>query len=114
MGTLSSLVKATTPTTSPAVPPQYMPPAGFQQRNLALIQDVQQIPGQALRGRPLHNVQVVVGLVPPGGAVRRRAQAVTSGALPKGPPVQLLVCATCQQVLSAEDFRSHRTVHDPS
>lgn len=44
----------------------------------------------------------------------RRAQATTSGALPKVSGVQLLVCATCQQVLSAEDFRSHRTLHDPA
>lgn len=46
--------------------------------------------------------------------VRRRALATTSGALPKATNVQLLVCATCQQVLSAEDFRSHRTMHDPA
>lgn len=44
----------------------------------------------------------------------RRALATTAGALPKVSNVQLLVCATCQQVLSAEDFRSHRTLHDPA
>uniref|UniRef100_A0A224YLW0 RING-type E3 ubiquitin transferase n=1 Tax=Rhipicephalus zambeziensis TaxID=60191 RepID=A0A224YLW0_9ACAR len=158
MGTLSSLVKATTPTTSPAVPPQYMPPAGFQQRNLALIQDVQQILAKRSEDGLFTTFKSLSGSFRQGvlsadeyfarcielfGSEKefmtifpellfllpdirkqqelmatfnahRKAQAATSGALPKGPPVQLLVCATCQQVLSAEDFRSHRTVHDPS
>lgn len=157
MGTLSSLVKTTTPT-SPAVPPQYMPPAGFQQRNLALIQDVQQILAKRSEDGLFATFKSLSGSFRQGvlsadeyfarcvelfGSEKefiaifpellfllpdirkqqelmatfnahRKAQAATSGALPKGPPVQLLVCATCQQVLSAEDFRSHRTVHDPS
>lgn len=45
---------------------------------------------------------------------RRKACGASTGALPKGAAVQLLVCATCQQVLSADDFRSHRTLHDPA
>lgn len=158
MGTLSSLVKATTPTTSPAVPPQYMPPAGFQERNLALIQDVQQTLAKrsedglfatfktlsgSFRQSVLSADEYFARCIELFGSEKefmtifpellfllpdirkqqelmatynahRKAQAATSGALPKGPPVQLLVCATCQQVLSAEDFRSHRTVHDPS
>lgn len=157
MGTLSSLVAATTPP-SPAVPPQYTPPAGFQQRNLSLIQDVQQILARRSEDGLFATFKSLSGSFRQGvlsadeyftrcvelfGSEKefitifpellfllpdirkqqelmatynahRKAQAATSGALPKGPPVQLLVCATCQQVLSAEDFRSHRTMHDPS
>ncbi|KAH6943800.1 hypothetical protein HPB50_027365 [Hyalomma asiaticum] len=157
MGTLSSLVAATTPP-SPAVPPQYTPPAGFQQRNLGLIQDVQQILAKRSEDGLFATFKSLSGSFRQGvlsadeyftrcielfGSEKefitifpellfllpdirkqqelmatynahRKAQAATSGALPKGSPVQLLVCATCQQVLSAEDFRSHRTMHDPS
>lgn len=158
MGTLSSLVTATTTPASPAVPPQYMPPAGFQQRNLSLIQDVQRILDKRSEDGLFTKFKSLSGSFRQGvltadeyfarcielfGSEKefiavfpellfllpdirkqqelmatfnahRRAQAATSGALPKGSPVQLLVCATCQQVLSAEDFRSHRTMHDPS
>ncbi|XP_072141850.1 E3 ubiquitin-protein ligase ZNF598-like [Dermacentor andersoni] len=158
MGTLSSLVTTTTTPASPAVPPQYMPPAGFPQRNLSLIQDVQQILAKRSEDGLFAKFKSLSGSFRQGvltadeyfarcielfGSEKefiaifpellfllpdirkqqelmatfnahRRAQAATSGALPKGSPVQLLVCATCQQVLSAEDFRSHRTVHDPS
>lgn len=153
-----SLASVTAATTASPMPPQYMPPAGFQQRNLKLIQDVQQILARRTEDDLFAKFKSLSGSFRQGTLTaneyfaccievfgsekdfftvfpellfllpdirkqqelmatfnaHRRAQAATSGALPKGCSVQLLVCATCQQVLSAEDFRSHRTLHDPS
>ncbi|KAK8767197.1 hypothetical protein V5799_006018 [Amblyomma americanum] len=153
-----SLASVTAATTPSPMPPEYREPAGFQLRNLKLIQDVQQILARRTEGDLFAKFKSLSGsfrqntltadeyfarcievfgsekdfftifpellfLLPDIRKqqelmatfnAHRRAQAATSGALPKGCSVQLLVCATCQQVLSAEDFRSHRTLHDPS
>lgn len=143
----------------PPATPRYMQPAGFQQRNLKLIQDIRQILGEiepdvlfakfkSLSGGfrqgsmsaddYFRQCLEVFGSEEKFQAVfpellfllpdirkqqelmatynsHRKAQGAAGGALPKNGLVQqLLVCATCQQVLSADDFRSHRTLHDPA
>lgn len=158
-----SLASMTAAVPSAPQAPRYTQPAGFQQRNLKLIAEIQRILAErkgedglfaqfkSLSGsfrqgtlsaadyfsrcleifgseeRFLAVFPELLFLLPDirkqqelKGTynAHRKACVASTGALPKNgaaaAAVQLLVCATCQQVLSAEDFRSHRTLHDPS
>ncbi|XP_064477946.1 E3 ubiquitin-protein ligase ZNF598-like isoform X2 [Ornithodoros turicata] len=132
------------PEKGPKACAEYTQPAGFAQRNLRLIQDVQRILGDnfmkfkqlsgafrrdAVSAEEYFSQCVdlfggeeefavvfpeLLFLLPDIGKqqelvrtynVRRRA----SGALPKNS--RFLVCATCQQVLSGDDFRTHTATH---
>lgn len=143
----------------PPSPPEYAQPAGFAQRNLKLIRDVQKMLGKrdegafakfkALSGgfrqgtvaaeeyfaecvelfggeeEFLAVFSELLFLLPDIAKqqelmrtynARRRISASAAGAFPKGgaSPLRFLVCATCQQVLSGDDFRTHTAVHEPA
>ncbi|CAN8003428.1 unnamed protein product [Ixodes hexagonus] len=152
---------AAVPSAAPQAP-RYTQPAGFQQRNLKLIVEIQKILTErkgeendlfaqfkslsgAFRQGTLSAADYYARCIEVFGSeerfqvvfpellfllpdirkqqelmgtynAHRKACGSSTGALPKNgaaAAVQLLVCATCQQVLSADDFRSHRTLHDP-